>query len=147
MTVGSAAVPVPATTTSETFQDINPAVTGLTYNGFTSAIGLAGSAVGSRDGSSIPGAGINNYFAQVTTSLGTASGQVWQALGNTPATFDSSIDTPLAGVLVTLNAMIRDGSDWKHAAGPAARAFDHGKPARQRAQPVKAGLAAAQRSP
>ncbi len=104
LTVASVTAPVPATTTSETYQDINPTVTGLTYNGLTSVIGTTGSTTGSRDGSSIPGAGLNDYWAQVTTSLGTASGEVWQALGDTPATYDSSIDTTLGGVLITVTA-------------------------------------------
>ena len=104
LTVASVAAPVPASTTSETWQDINPAVAGLTYNGFTSTIGAAGGTTGSRDGSAIPGPGINNYWRQVSVSLGTASGQVWQALGNTPATYDTAIDTPLGGVLVTMTS-------------------------------------------
>jgi uncharacterized repeat protein (TIGR01451 family) len=104
LNVASATVPVPATTTSETWQDINPLVTGLTYNGLTSAIDATGSTTGSRDGSAMPNAGINNYWHQVVTSLGTASGDVWQALGYTPWVYDSSIDTPLGGVTVTILA-------------------------------------------
>jgi large repetitive protein len=98
--------PVPATTATETFRSLNPLVT----TAFGSTVGAAGSATGSRDGSSLPNtAGLNDYFQQVTTSLGTASGQIWQALGNTPATFDSLIDTPLASVTLAFTSPGPDG--------------------------------------
>ena len=44
-------------------------------------------------------AALNTYNGTVTARLGVTSGQVWQALGNTPGTYDPLIDTALAGVL------------------------------------------------
>ncbi len=105
LTVNNPLAPVPVTTTSVTAQDINPAVTGLAG----SAIGAVGGAAGSRDGSAMPGGGIDSYWAQVADSLGVASGKVWQALGAAPGTFDPALDTVLAGVSVTVTAAGSDG--------------------------------------
>jgi uncharacterized repeat protein (TIGR01451 family) len=106
LNVSNSAQPVPPTTTTETFRDLDPAIT----LAFGSAVGASGSAGGSRDGSDIPGAGINDYWRQVTTSLSTSSGQVWQALGNTPDIFDGAIDTRLPGVTVTIRSPGPDGT-------------------------------------
>ncbi|MCE2564575.1 DUF4347 domain-containing protein [Komagataeibacter sp. FNDCF1] len=75
----------------------------------------AGGTEQSRDGS----AGQNGttgtnpadtYERSVTMGLGTLSGQIWQALGNTPGIYDSAIDTPLKGVDVMVTARGQDGT-------------------------------------
>ncbi|GBQ11291.1 hypothetical protein CFR78_14805 [Komagataeibacter rhaeticus] len=75
----------------------------------------SGGTAQSRDGSAGQAgtAGTNSadtYERSVTMGLGTLSGQIWQALGNTPGTYDSAIDTPLKGVGVTVTARGQDGT-------------------------------------
>ncbi|WP_200409815.1 DUF4347 domain-containing protein [Komagataeibacter oboediens] len=62
----------------------------------------------SRDGSATDSA--DTYVSSVTMGLGTLSGQIWQALGNTPGTYDSAVDTALGGVGVTVTARGQDGT-------------------------------------
>ena len=106
MVVADPGAPVPATTVTETFQSLNPTITAA----FGSAVGPVGGASGARDGSSLPTVGgLNDYWRQVTNSLGTASGQVWQALGDIVDTFDPVLHTALGGVSVTHTSAGPDG--------------------------------------
>ena len=106
LTVADPTLPVPATTATETYRSLDPAI----GTAFGSTVGAVGGATGSRDGSSLPApGGLNDYWQQVTNSLATASGAIWQALGDTPGTFDALIDTPLAGVTVTHTSPGPDG--------------------------------------
>ncbi|WP_141654833.1 DUF4347 domain-containing protein, partial [Komagataeibacter intermedius] len=75
----------------------------------------SGGTAQSRDGSAGQDgtAGTNSadtYERSVTMGLGTLSGQIWQALGDTPGTYDSAIDTPLKGVGVTVTTRGQDGT-------------------------------------
>ncbi len=106
MVVADPGAPVPATTVTETFQSLNPTIT----SAFGSTVGPVGSGSGARDGSSLPTVGgLNDYWRQVTNSLATASGQVWQALGDTPETFDPVLHTALGGITVTHTSAGPDG--------------------------------------
>ncbi|RDU97994.1 DUF4347 domain-containing protein [Trinickia dinghuensis] len=72
-----------------------------TFNGSTA--GAVGAATGPRDFDSSVGAP-DSYRATATTQIGTASGRVWQDLGNDPTTYATSggsADTALGGITVT----------------------------------------------
>ncbi|CAM2792165.1 hypothetical protein CFR75_10230 [Komagataeibacter xylinus] len=92
------------TTTSVTWESLagaTPAASGGTAQSRDGSAGQAGTA-GSNPA--------DTYERSVTMGLGTLSGQIWQALGNTPGTYDSAIDTPLNGVGVTVTARGQDGT-------------------------------------
>lgn len=81
-----------------------------TFNGSTG--GAVGSTTGARDFDSSVGAP-DTYRATATTQLGTASGRVWQDVGNDPTTFATSggsADTGLGGVTVTAKVTEGDGT-------------------------------------
>ncbi len=103
--VTNPSLPVPNVTTTDNYRDLKtPAVS---LSGTSS--GASGSATGGRDGVTAP-ASLNTYNGAVASGLGTASGQVWQALGATPGTYDPLTDTPLGGVLVTARTAGPDGA-------------------------------------
>ncbi|GBQ51443.1 hypothetical protein AA15973_2405 [Komagataeibacter sucrofermentans DSM 15973] len=92
------------TTTGVTWESLNnvtPQNSGGTDQSRDGSAGQAGTA-GTNSA--------NTYARTVTMGLGTLSGQIWQALGNTPATYDSAIDTALGGVRVTVIARGQDGT-------------------------------------
>ncbi|MGY6769367.1 DUF4347 domain-containing protein [Komagataeibacter sp. NFXK3] len=92
------------TTTNVTWESLagaTPATSGATDQSRDGSAGQAGTA-GSNPA--------DTYERSVTMGLGTLSGQIWQALGNTPGTYDSAIDTPLKGVGVTVTARGQDGT-------------------------------------
>ena len=81
-----------------------------TFNG--SIGGAVGSTTGARDFDSSVGAP-DTYRATATTQLGTASGRVWQDVGNDPTTYATSggsADTGLAGITVTAKITEGDGT-------------------------------------
>jgi large repetitive protein len=81
-----------------------------TFNGSTG--GAVGSTTGARDFDSSVGAP-DTYRATATTQLGTASGRVWQDVGNdttTYATSGGSADTGLGGITVTAKVTEGDGT-------------------------------------
>ncbi|MGN6233710.1 MAG: DUF4347 domain-containing protein [Trinickia sp.] len=81
-----------------------------TFNGSTG--GAVGSTTGARDFDSVVGAP-DSYRVTATTQLGTASGRVWQDLGNDPTTYATSggsADTGLGGITVTAKITEGDGT-------------------------------------
>ncbi|WP_162878039.1 DUF4347 domain-containing protein [Trinickia diaoshuihuensis] len=81
-----------------------------TFNGSTG--GAVGSTTGARDLDSSVGAP-DSYRATATTQLGTASGRVWQDVGNDPTTYATSggsADTGLGGITVTAKVTEGDGT-------------------------------------
>ena len=80
------------------------------FNGSTG--GAVGSTTGARDFDSAVGAP-DTYRATATTQLGTASGRVWQDVGNDPTTYATtggSADTGLGGITVTAKVTEGDGT-------------------------------------
>jgi uncharacterized repeat protein (TIGR01451 family) len=81
-----------------------------TFNGSTG--GAVGATTGARDFDSSVGAP-DSYRATATTQIATASGRVWQDVGNDPTTFASSggsADTGLGGITVTAKVTEGDGT-------------------------------------
>ena len=81
-----------------------------TFNGSTG--GAVGATTGARDFDSSVGAP-DSYRATATTQLATASGRVWQDVGNDATTYASSggsADTALGGITVTAKVTEADGT-------------------------------------
>lgn len=81
-----------------------------TFDGSTG--GAVGAATGARDFDSSVGAP-DSYRATATTQIATASGRVWQDVGNDPTTFATSggsADTGLGGITVTAQVTEGDGT-------------------------------------
>ncbi|GBR26079.1 hypothetical protein AA0616_3122 [Komagataeibacter nataicola NRIC 0616] len=94
------------TTTDVTWESLGnatPATSGGTEQSRDGSAGPDGAAPGATNSA-------DTYERSVTMGLGTLSGQIWQALGNTPGTYDSVIDTALDGVGVTVTARGQDGT-------------------------------------
>ncbi|PTB21003.1 hypothetical protein C9I57_09775 [Trinickia symbiotica] len=81
-----------------------------TFNGSTG--GAVGSTTGARDFDSSANPP-DSYRVAATTQVATASGRIWQDVGNDPTTYATSggsADTPLGGVTVTAKITEGDGT-------------------------------------